>query len=42
MKKIFFVISLILLQSCYKYKETNPLAIPQIASEELKAKGIKK
>lgn len=36
MNKIFFLLFLFFLSSCYKYKENNELAIPPIAKSELK------
>lgn len=36
MRKIFILFFMLFLFSCQKYKETNPLAIPPIANDELK------
>ena len=36
MKKISILLFIFFLFSCQKYKETNPLAIPPIATDELK------
>ena len=42
MYKITFLLLLLILSACFSYKETNSLAIPPIARDELKITNTKK
>ncbi len=42
MYKTAFLLSLLILSGCYKFRETNRLAIPPIAQDEIKTTNIEK